>query len=265
MLRYGVLGLLIERRGYGYELVQRLSARLGTAWQLNPSAVYTALDQLEDEGLIAAAAVAAPADVATSERRSSRRGPGRRVVYDATDLGLREFRAWLERPSERVDPIRSELALKVALACPDSVPSLLASIAHEERLILRSLKDECVPAEQGYRAERPRLVRLDGGERDGEDDPAVCPSANGRGGGSVAHPGGRGSGTGAHAPGAESHVHASTAWPSAAATLVSAAATTRLQGELTWLASVRETLQRMLAESVSAAAHPTVADTAPLR
>lgn len=51
-IKHAVLGLLLERRGYGYELMQRLEGRLGPAWKLNPSTVYAALDQLEDEGMI---------------------------------------------------------------------------------------------------------------------------------------------------------------------------------------------------------------------
>lgn len=141
MVRYGVLGLLIERRGYGYELVQRLRARLGGAWQLNPSAVYTALDQLEADGLIEGTA----RGHGPGEGRPGENGTGRvsrraaRVVYRATDAGVCAFERWMARPSSRVKPMRSELALKVALLSPDSVPALLETIRHEERLILHAL------------------------------------------------------------------------------------------------------------------------------
>jgi DNA-binding PadR family transcriptional regulator len=144
LLRYGVLGLLIERRGYGYDLVQRLSGRLGAAWQLSPSAVYTALDHLEQDGLIEA--VPAPVDGLAAERLQRRAG---RVFYQATKSGIAEFRAWLGRPSERVDPIRSQLQLKVALASPDNVGPLLASIGHEEWLILQRLHEEHLAEQPG--------------------------------------------------------------------------------------------------------------------
>lgn len=137
LLKYGVLGLLIERRGYGYELVQRLTQRLGAAWQLNPSAVYTALDHLESDELIRGRWRRLRD---ASEHVGARRGE--RVIYEATDQGADEFERWFGRPSVRVDPIRSEIQLKVALAGPDNIPPLLASIAQEE-WIMRRMQEEC--------------------------------------------------------------------------------------------------------------------------
>lgn len=228
MVKYGVLGLLIERRGYGYDLVQRLARRLGIAWQLNPSAVYTALDQLEEEGLIEAAPIGAEQSP-PSERRQRRAG---RVVYQVTELGEAEFRAWLSRPSERVDPIRSELQLKVALAGPDNVPPLLASIAHEEWLIAQHLHEGPVAAglEEGTRP------------RNGSSEVELA-----------------------------NDLSETSAWSTVAAALVNAAATTRLRGELAWLQAARETLQRMSTRHISAIAHvelpdmATLADTAAAR
>jgi X-X-X-Leu-X-X-Gly heptad repeat protein len=149
LLKYGVLGLLIERRGYGYELVQRLARRLGSAWQFHPSAVYTALDQLEDSGLISRAGAAG--EVA---ERGSRRGE--RVVYEPTVRGMEEFRQWFARPSLRVEPIRSEIQLKVALAGPDNLSPLLASIAQEEWIVKR-LHQECLAASGDSPAETDRI------------------------------------------------------------------------------------------------------------
>jgi DNA-binding PadR family transcriptional regulator len=230
MLRYGVLGLLIERRGYGYQLVQRLSERLGSAWQLNASSVYGALDQLEGTGLIEAAsggAAGVGGDAGTDAEALTRGSPtdrpsrrAARVVYEATDRGVGEFQAWLARPSLRTSPIRSELALKVALAGPDNVPPLLASIAQEEWTIAQRLSDQCgalglAPAELPAAIPPIELPKIDASSSSGE---------------SVVR-----------------------AWPSTATALVAAAATTRLQGELAWLECVRATLQRMSAQQIAAA------------
>jgi DNA-binding PadR family transcriptional regulator len=203
---------LIERRGYGYDLVQRLSQRLGAAWQLNPSTVYTALDQLEGAKLIEA--VRGSGDEPLPDRQSRRAG---RVIYEATDRGVSEFHAWLARPSQRVSPIRSEIQLKVALAGPDNLPPLLASIAQEEWRIMRRLHDECEVAGQARR-------ELSGDGRTSDEDSS-----------------------GSDKPGA------SEGWPSTASALVNAAATTRLEAELAWIEVVRETLQRMSSEHVDAA------------
>jgi DNA-binding PadR family transcriptional regulator len=226
MLRYGVLWLLIEQRGYGYQLVQRLSERLGPAWRLNPSTVYGALDQLEAAKLIEAAPVMgaeAHADQPISERPSRRAA---RIVYEATERGVGEFQAWLARPSLRATPIRSEIQLKVALAGPDNIPPLLASIAQEEWTIMRRLDEECQAA---------------GVTRRGTPHLAIAPDEQSH----------ESRATSARAEGGESTP--SGGWPSTATALVNAAATTRLQAELAWIEVVRETLQRMTAQQISTA------------
>lgn len=257
LLRYGVLGLLIERRGYGYDLVQRLSNRLGAAWQLNPSTVYTALDQLEEAKLIEPAR-----DVGNDQpvdRLSRRSG---RVVYEATDNGVSEFQAWLARPSARVSPIRSEIQLKVALVGPDNVPPLLASIAQEEWTIMRRLHEECQVVGQD-RGAQPEL-----GGSSGRQVLADEPGVSGRREAldKQGEPGQLGASVHRAAMGERDARGTAGEWPSTATALVNAAATTRLQAELAWIEVVRETLQRMSAEQVTAAGGVTgLVDAATLR
>ena len=52
--KYAVLGLVIERPGYGYQLAQRLEERFGCS-EFAPSGVYSALDQLSRDSLIRSA------------------------------------------------------------------------------------------------------------------------------------------------------------------------------------------------------------------
>jgi hypothetical protein len=52
--KYAVLGLVIERPGYGYQLAQRLEERFGSS-EFAPSGVYSALDQLSRDSLIRSA------------------------------------------------------------------------------------------------------------------------------------------------------------------------------------------------------------------
>src|SRR5512142_3471237 len=103
-LKHAVLALIAERRGYGYELVQRFEARVGPGWQLNPSAIYPALDQLERAGLAAS----------TLRRGGTRRSP--RVVYAPTPAGEAALEAWLGAADAPPDPIRDELHLRLAFA-----------------------------------------------------------------------------------------------------------------------------------------------------
>jgi DNA-binding PadR family transcriptional regulator len=202
MVKYGVLGLLIERRGYGYELIQRLSARLGPAWDLSRSAVYAALDQLESDGHIRSVSRAAEE---SSSQRVSRRSE--RVLYEPTDRGIAEFRRWVAEPVARAEPIRSELHMKLALAGLDQLPELLDAVAHEEQMTTRR-HEECVAATTKLVAAGP----------EGAQD----------------------------------------SWASTGASLVNAAAAERLQGELVWIRSVRELLER-----VSRSGEVTLAEIAP--
>jgi DNA-binding PadR family transcriptional regulator len=118
-LKYAVLGLVIEQNAYAYRLVQRFEELVGDAYRLHPSAVYTALNQLEGDGCIV-----------VDERRSvgaTRRSP--RVVYAATPAGERVFEEWLTTRVERqLEPVRSELVAKLSLAQPQHAPDLMRMI-----------------------------------------------------------------------------------------------------------------------------------------
>ncbi len=52
-----VLGLVIERPGYGYDLARRLEERFGSSG-FAPTGVYSALDQLSSEELVRSAGLA---------------------------------------------------------------------------------------------------------------------------------------------------------------------------------------------------------------
>jgi DNA-binding PadR family transcriptional regulator len=51
-VRAALLVLLAEEPRNGYQLIQELAERSGGMWQPSPGAVYPALSQLEDEGLV---------------------------------------------------------------------------------------------------------------------------------------------------------------------------------------------------------------------
>lgn len=113
--RHVVLGLLVERPGYGYDLQQRIDARLGFLG-LSESAVYKILERLEAEGWIEEAGQRRPG--------ATRRGAPR-VMYRATSEGRDRFREWLAAPCERA-VLRDELQAKLNVAGPADLPKLLA-------------------------------------------------------------------------------------------------------------------------------------------
>jgi len=120
-LKHAVLALIAERRGYGYELVQRFEERVGPGWRLNPSAVYPALDQLERDGL------------ATSALRhgGTRRSP--RVVYAPTPAGVAALDAWLHTTSAPPEPVRADLHLRLAFARTEHGVAIASQLTAHER------------------------------------------------------------------------------------------------------------------------------------
>lgn len=85
MLKYALLGFLSYQPMTGYDLKQNLDNSTQFFWQAQQSQIYRTLKQLEDEGLVAS-------QVEPQDDRPDRR------VYELTDAGLADFRAWLTTP-----------------------------------------------------------------------------------------------------------------------------------------------------------------------
>lgn len=123
-VKHAVLGLLMERRSYGYELVSRLDSQLGPGFVVPSGTVFTALKTLKDDGHIEAVSTV-------------KRGEQVRVYYDPTSAGIACFQAWMDEPISR-EPLRGELYLKFALADIGRVPALREAF---ERLELECLTE----------------------------------------------------------------------------------------------------------------------------
>lgn len=134
-VKYAVLGLLAQRRGYGYDLVQRFEEQVGPAWQLNAGAIYVALDKLEQEGLVRP--LTAGDDAPVARRRTARGAP--RVIYEATPQGLDRFEDWMATRSS-MSPLREELHLKLALSQPRNLPRLIELTYEQEQACLERLE-----------------------------------------------------------------------------------------------------------------------------
>jgi DNA-binding PadR family transcriptional regulator len=128
--RHVVLGLLVERPGYGYDLQQRIDARLGFLG-LSESAVYKILERLEREGWI---------EEAGQRRIGITRRGAPRVMYRATPLGRDRLKAWMTTPCERA-VLRDELQAKLTVADPDDLPDLLALAEAQRRACLTELAE----------------------------------------------------------------------------------------------------------------------------
>ncbi len=128
--KHAVLGLVIERPGYGYQLAQRLDERFGSSG-FAPSGVYSALDQLTRDDFVRSAGEFGP-------------GPARRAaprtIYEATEEGVEHFESWMLDPSP-APPLRDELHMKIALCRPRNVPRLIEAVAGQEVVCLGRLQD----------------------------------------------------------------------------------------------------------------------------
>jgi DNA-binding PadR family transcriptional regulator len=126
--RHVVLGLLVERPGYGYDLQQRIDARLRFLG-LSESAVYKILERLEADGWI---------EEAGQRRFGATRRGAPRVMYRATPLGRERFKQWMAAPCDRA-LVRDELQAKLNVADPHDLPSLLAIAEAQSRECLAEL------------------------------------------------------------------------------------------------------------------------------
>lgn len=85
-VNWSLLGLVIQRPSYGYELVQRFERTYGDSLELSsPSQVYTALDSLERRGWIE--------EMAIEDAGAVVRQP--KPHYRATADGMRSYQEWL--------------------------------------------------------------------------------------------------------------------------------------------------------------------------
>jgi DNA-binding PadR family transcriptional regulator len=149
--KYAVLGLVIERPGYGYQLAQRLEERFGCSG-FAPSGVYSALDQLSRDDFVRSAGEmgAGPA------RRAAPR-----TIYEATDEGVEHFETWMLDASP-APPLRDELHMKIALCRPHNLAPLIDLVYGQELACLGRLGDlkRIAETDPGDAQEWPHLMRV---------------------------------------------------------------------------------------------------------
>lgn len=99
-IKHSLLVMLQQRQRYGFELREEFERSTGSTWPLNIGQVYTTLDRLERDGLVA--------DRGTDDQ-------GHRY-YEITEAGRIEVVGWFATPVAPSTPPRNELAIKLALA-----------------------------------------------------------------------------------------------------------------------------------------------------
>lgn len=99
-VRHSLLAILAEHPTHGYGLKSTFEKSTGGTWPLNVGQVYTTLNRLERDGLVAATSIEA------SDRQTWR----------ITETGRAALADWYATPVVDAPPSRDELALKVLLA-----------------------------------------------------------------------------------------------------------------------------------------------------
>jgi DNA-binding PadR family transcriptional regulator len=137
--KHALLGLLLHRSAYPYELADRLRARLGPAWAINSGQLYQTIHLLERDGLI-------------EQVDGSAEGREDRHIFAITESGADEFERWFEGTTKGARLARRPLLIKISLAGPDRLRNALEHIdAYElacaEHLRELSRRHEAVPVE----------------------------------------------------------------------------------------------------------------------
>lgn len=137
--KHALLGLLLHRPAYPYQLADRLQSSLGPTWAVNSGQLYQTIDRLERDGLIERVE-------GELDRREDRH------VFAITGSGVEEFERWFDASGNGAKMSRRPLLVKLTLAGPERMASALAQLdAYEidctERLKELSRMRESTPAE----------------------------------------------------------------------------------------------------------------------
>jgi DNA-binding PadR family transcriptional regulator len=151
-VRHAMLALLSEGPKYGLQLREEFEARTGEVWPLNVGQVYTTLQRLERDGLVA----------------SEGDGEGPQKSYQILPGGTGELSAWLRTPPDLSSPPRDELVMKVLIALRVPGASVAEIIQAHRRYLVQlmqrwtHIKEEGDPADLNLAlAVDAELFRLD--------------------------------------------------------------------------------------------------------
>jgi DNA-binding PadR family transcriptional regulator len=103
-VRHALLALLSDGSKYGLQLREEFEANTGQVWPLNAGQVYTTLQRLERDGLVAALG------------DTGEQVPGPQKAYRITEAGSAELGRWLRVPPDLSTPPRDDLVMKVLIA-----------------------------------------------------------------------------------------------------------------------------------------------------
>lgn len=122
-VKEGLLALLRGQPKHGYQLKGEFEQATGQLWPLNIGQVYSSLQRLERDDLVA---IAAEGD----DRRS----------YRITAEGLSFLRGWLLRPVPRDGGSRDEVTMKVLMAAASGAAAVDEVVARQREETMAALQ-----------------------------------------------------------------------------------------------------------------------------
>jgi DNA-binding PadR family transcriptional regulator len=125
-IKHGLLALLERGPSHGYQLRADFDTATGAAWPLNVGQVYTTLDRLERDGLVA------------QDGDPDAEG---RIAYRITDDGRRELTSWFRSPVSAKSAPRDELSIKLALAVTTPGVDVLGVVQTQRTATMTGLQE----------------------------------------------------------------------------------------------------------------------------
>jgi PadR family transcriptional regulator, regulatory protein AphA len=138
MLKYILLGLLDYRPMSGYDLENWISVSAGNFWHAKLSQIYTTLKSLEAEGHVVS-------HIEPQEGRPDRR------VYQITETGQGDLRAWLREPITDLATKKDSLLVKLFFQSPQEKQMLLTQLRLHVTLHQHKLAE--------YRQQTPQAIQ----------------------------------------------------------------------------------------------------------
>jgi DNA-binding PadR family transcriptional regulator len=126
-VRHALLALLSGGPKYGLQLRNEFEERTGEVWPLNVGQVYTTLQRLERDGLVA------------SDHAEEEVGPQK--DFRITESGERELNLWLTTPPDLSAPPRDEVVMKVMVATSIAGVDVRAIIQVHRRYMVELMQE----------------------------------------------------------------------------------------------------------------------------
>ncbi len=124
-LKGAALCLLVQQRGYVYDLANQLERRLGPSWTIDRKSLYRMLQSLEGHKLV------------FSDRSEGTNSE--RIMYAPTAAAEPVVAEWMASVGSRL--VLNEMQAKLVVARPEDLPRLLCAVEECERRLFAMQRD----------------------------------------------------------------------------------------------------------------------------